>query len=389
MRKKTMMGLGVAAVLVAGAYYGISHLRAEKPAQKEAALTPVYVTAAKQGRVYDSVEALGTAHATESVSITANVSDLLREIRFRDGQHVKKDEVIAVLEQRELAAQLAAARARLEQENRELARLEGLLRDKAVPRQDYEQRQTSLEITRREVEEMEARIAYRTIMAPFDGVVGVRMISVGALVQPGQVITTLDDISSIKLDFTVPSTFLASLTVGSSVEAEADALAGRIFRGQIESVSTRIDPVTRSVLARAVLPNPDGQLKPGLLLRVRLIKSEREGIILPEESLTQRQQNHYVMVVNSAEGQQTAGVVEERQVSVGARLPGRVEITRGLDAGERVIVRGLNRVRNGQTVAIAQEVQGVPAWGEEETVPQENFQKSPQASPEPARAGEP
>lgn len=386
MRKKTILGLGVAVVLVAGAYYGISHLRAEKPSQKESALTPVYVTAAKQGRVYDSVEALGTAHATESVAITANVSDLLREIRFTDGQHVKKDEVIAVLEQRELAAQLAAARARLEQENRELSRLEGLLRDKAVPRQDYEQRQTSLEITRREVEEMEARIAYRTITAPFDGIVGVRMISVGALVQPGQVITTLDDISSIKLDFTVPSTFLPSLTVGSIVEAEADALAGRIFRGRIESVNTRVDPVTRSVLARAVLPNPDGQLKPGLLLRVKLIKAEREGIILPEETLTQRQQNHYVMVVNnSQEGQATGtGVVEERQVSVGARLPGRVEITRGLEAGERVIARGLNRVRNGQTVSVAQEMPGVPAWGEEEeTAPQEN----PQASPEPAQTG--
>jgi membrane fusion protein, multidrug efflux system len=358
MKKRVLLGLAVVAALAGGVYFGASHLRAEKLPAKAAVLTPVYVTLAKEGRVYDSVEALGTANAAESVDVTTNVSDLLREIRFADGQSVRQGDVIAVLEQRELLAQLAAAKARLEQENRELARLEGLLRDKAVPRQDYEQRQTTLEITRREVEEIEARIAYRTILAPFDGIVGVRMISVGALVQPGQVIATLDDISSIKLDFTVPSTFLSSLAAGGAIEAEADALAGRVFRGSIESVNTRVDPVTRSVLVRAVLPNPDGQLRPGLLLRVRLIKSERRGIILPEESILQRQQNHYVLVVSEQDSK-----VEERQVGIGARLPGRVEITKGLQAGERVIVRGINRVRDGQNVNVAQVLPGVPEWG--------------------------
>ncbi|HRI75522.1 MAG TPA: efflux RND transporter periplasmic adaptor subunit [Alphaproteobacteria bacterium] len=358
MKKRIVFALALVSGLAVAGYYGTSHLRAEKPAETPAALTPVYVTLAKEGRIYDSVEALGTANSTESVNITANVSDLLREIRFADGQHVKKDDVIAVLEQRELLAQLAAARARLEQENRELARLEGLLRDKAVPRQDYDQRLTSLEITKREVEEIEARIAYRTITAPFDGVVGVRMISVGALVQPGQVITTLDDISSIKLDFTVPSAYLPSLKPGVAIEAESDALSGLVFRGQVESVNTRVDPVTRAVLVRAVLPNADGQLKPGLLLRVRLIKNERSGIILPEESILQRQKNHYVLVVG-----EDGDKVEERQVTVGARLPGRVEITKGVDAGERVIVRGLNRVRAGQAVNVAETVPGVPEWG--------------------------
>lgn len=370
MKKRILVSLVVVAALSVAGYYGTSHLRAEKPAEKPAALTPVYVTLAKEGRVYDSVEALGTANATESVNITANVSDLLREIRFADGQQVSKGDVIAVLEQRELLAQLAASRARLEQENRELARLEGLLRDKAVPRQDYDQRLTSLEITKREVEEIEARIAYRTIVAPFDGVVGVRMISVGALVQPGQVITTLDDISSIKLDFTVPSAYLPSLKAGVAIEAESDALAGRVFRGKIESLNTRIDPVTRSVLVRAVLPNPDSQLKPGLLLRVRLIKNERTGIILPEESILQRQKNHYLLVVSEPDNK-----IEERQVTVGARLPGRVEIVKGVDAGERVVVRGLNRVRPGQPVDVARVMPGVPEWGAD-------ADRAPQPEPE-------
>lgn len=357
MKKKVLLlaaAIGVAAI---GLYF-TSGLHAEKPAvEEEKQLTPVYVTTVKSGRVYDSVEALGTANSAESVNITANVTDLLREIRFADGQAVKKGDVIAVLEQRELAAQLAASKARLQQEKRELARLEGLVRDKAVPRQDYDQRVTSLEITARELEEIEARIAYRTIVAPFDGTVGVRRISVGALVQPGEVITTLDDISSIKLDFTVPSAFLSTLASGVPVEAEVDALAGRVFRGKIESVSTRVDPVTRSILVRAVLPNPDAQLRPGLLMRVRLIKREREALIVPEESILQRQQSHFILVV-SADNK-----VEERQITVGARMPGRAEVTRGLEEGDRVIVRGMNRARNGETVNVAQELPPPRAWG--------------------------
>lgn len=358
MNKKIFLAMAAAGILFAGVHFGGRFLHAEKTApQNQKQLTPVYVTAVKAGRVYDSVEALGTAHATESVDITANVTDLLREIRFSDGQTVKKGDVIAVLEQRELSAQLAAARARMEQEKRELARLEGLVRDKAVSRQNYDQRMTSLEITQREVEEIEARIAYRTIVAPFDGTLGVRRISAGALVQPGDVITTLDDISSIKLDFNVPSTFLQTLAPGVPVEAEVDALSGRIFRGKIESVSPRIDPVTRSVLVRAVLPNEDGRLRPGLLMRVRLIKREREGLIIPEESILQRQQSHFVLVVTPDD------TVEERMITIGARLPGRAEVMRGLEAGERIIVRGVNRVRSGEKVTVAQEVPPPPAWG--------------------------
>ncbi len=357
MKKKFLLVAAVVGVAAIGLHL-TGGLRAEKSAvQEEKPLTPVYVTTVKAGRVYDSVEALGTANSTESVNITANVTDLLREIRFADGQTVKKGDVIAVLEHRELAAQLAASKARLQQEKRELARLEGLVRDKAVPRQDYDQRVTSLEITARELEEIEARIAYRTIVAPFDGTLGVRRISVGALVQPGEVITTLDDISSIKLDFTVPSAFLTTLAPGVPVEAEVDALAGRVFRGKIESVNTRIDPVTRSVLVRAVLPNPDAQLRPGLLMRVRLIKREREALIVPEESILQRQQSHFILVVAPD------NKVEERQISIGARLPGRAEVTRGLEAGERVIVRGMNRARHGETVNVAQELPPPRAWG--------------------------
>lgn len=343
----------------AGVYFVPRYLegrRAEAAAAKTEPLTPVFVTTAAKGTVYDRVDAIGTAFSNEFVNISSNVTEILREIRFQDGQQVKEGDVIVVLEQREQQAQLDAARARMEQDKRELARLEGLLADKAVPRQDYDNRQTMLQVTQQEVAEMEARVAYRTLRAPFDGVLGVRMISPGALVQPGDVITTLDDISSIKLDFTVPSTYLSALQPGVEVEAVADALDNRVFRGRIESVNTRVDTITRSVLVRALLPNEDHMLKPGLLLKVTLIKNERPAIILPEETLMQRQDNHFVLVVGED------NKVEQRKVSIGARRPGRVEVTSGLDAGERVIVRGVNRVRAGQEVEIAETWEPISDW---------------------------
>ncbi len=347
-------------VLAAGAgFYYAPHFLTKKNAAEAAAtakLTPVFVTTAMQGKVFDSVDALGTAVSNEFVEISSNVSELLREINFEDGQSVHEGDVIAVLEQRELRSQLGAARARMEQDTRELARLEGLLRDKAVPRQEYDNRLTMLEITRRELEGIEARIAYRTLRAPFDGVLGVRLISPGALVQTGDVITTLDDISRIKLDFTVPSTYLSSLKPGVEIEAEADALDNRVFHGKIESVNTRIDPVTRSVFVRAVLPNDDGMLRPGLLLKVTLIKNERTSIVLQEETLMQRQEDHFVLVVADDD------MVEQRKVTIGARIPGKVEITSGLKEGERVVVRGVNRVKTGEKVNVAETWPPVGGW---------------------------
>jgi membrane fusion protein (multidrug efflux system) len=360
---KTKLFILVLLLLVAGAgfYFVPKYIQAKNAEASVAAepLPPVFVTTASEGTVYDSVDAIGTAFSNESVNISSNVTEVLREILFVDGQEVVKDDILVVLEQREQQAQLDAARARMEQDQRELARLEGLLAEKAVPRQDYDTRLTMLEVTKQEMAEAEARVAFRTIRAPFDGVLGVRLISPGALVQPGDLITTLDDISPIKLDFTVPSTYLSALKPGVEIEAIADALDNRVFRGRIESVNTRVDPVTRSVLVRAILPNDDHVLKPGLLLKVTLIKNERTSVILPEETLMQRQEDHFALVVGDD------NKVEQRKVSVGARRPGKVEITAGLKTGERVIVRGVNRVRAGQLVEVAETWPPLDGWDAE------------------------
>jgi membrane fusion protein (multidrug efflux system) len=170
---------------------------------------------------------------------------------------------------------------------------------------------------------------------------------VGTLISPGSVITTLDDTSVIKLDFSVPENFLAALREGLTVRATAPAFPGRNFTGKVASIDSRVDQATRSVTVRALLANEDGALKPGMFLNVALANDEREALIIPEEALTPEAERQYVFVV--AEGR-----AERREVRIGGRTPGGVEIVGGLAAGEKVVVEGTQKVRDGSVVRVAE-----------------------------------
>ena len=170
--------------------------------------------------------------------------------------------------------------------------------------------------------------------------------SVGSLVNPGTVITTLDDSSIIKLDFDVPETFVSVLEPGLTVAATSIAYPGRVFEGKVASVDSRIDPVSRSVTVRAAIPNDDGQLKPGMFMAVRLSREPTPALVVPESALVPERGNVFVFVV-------TDGVATRRQVSVGRREPGRVELLSGVQAGERVVVQGTQKVREGSPVTEA------------------------------------
>jgi membrane fusion protein (multidrug efflux system) len=173
-----------------------------------------------------------------------------------------------------------------------------------------------------------------------------RNISPGALVEPGDAITTLDDDSVLKLDFSVPSVFLPDLHPGLRITAKARAYGNRTFEGEVSGIDSRVNPATRSIQVRAILPNPDRALKPGILMQVELLRNPRRSAVVPEEALQQLGTDHFVMVIGADDN------AERRTVSIGARLPGFVEITEGLTAGERVITHGNDKVRPGQPVIL-------------------------------------
>jgi membrane fusion protein (multidrug efflux system) len=219
----------------------------------------------------------------------------------------------------------------------------------AVAQALLDQRRREYETAQARLQAIESRLQDRLIIAPFDGVVGLRNISVGAFIEPGDVITTLDDDRVMKLDFTVPAVHLASLKPDLSIEARSPAFPDRRFEGTVYSVDSRINAATRAIAARALLPNPERLLKPGLLMTINLLKNPREVLVVPEAALVPSAGENDVFVVDPAAA---APLAERRRVVIGARRVGEVEIRQGLAAGEFVVVHGTLRVRPGQPVSV-------------------------------------
>jgi membrane fusion protein (multidrug efflux system) len=304
---------------------------------------PVTAVAVEEQAFSDLVSALGTLLAWESVDITASVSQIITDIRFEDGQQVAAGDVLALLKQDEEQAILRELQESLKDASREVRRLENLARQNQVAQTELDRARTQAEITRHRIEQVRARIEDRTIVAPFNGVLGLREVSEGALVTPGQRLTTLDDISRMRLEFSVPATRLGFLAAGREVTARTPAF-DRAFDGVISAIDSRIDPVARAVTARAVLENPDNLLRPGLLMEVELRGASRRAMLVPEESLQSRATEHFVWQLRGESAQRVP-------VTIGSRIPGWVEVTSGLEAGDRVVQDGVGRL-SGEVAAV-------------------------------------
>jgi membrane fusion protein, multidrug efflux system len=218
----------------------------------------------------DSLQALGTAQARESVTITAKISDVVTRLAFDSGQRVRAGQLLADMNSRAQQADVAAAQAALRDAEQQQRRGAELAKAQLLARGQYDTLRANRDAAAASLQAKRAAVADRTIAAPFSGVLGLRQVSVGALVAPGTVITTLDDDSTIKLDFTLPEASLSSLAPGQSITAASDAWPGVSFDGRIADIDSRVDPQTRAVRVRAELPNPDAKLRPGMLLRVQV-----------------------------------------------------------------------------------------------------------------------
>ena len=299
--------------------------------------------------ISDRVEALGTARATESVNISSSITEKVTRIDFEDGQQVKAGAILAVLDQAEEQADLKRAQAFRGERKLALDRLQQLEERKLTSPDEIDRTRLELAQADASIAVIKTRISDRVIRAPFDGIVGLRHISVGALVETGDLITTLDDTRQIKLDFTVPSVFLAELKPGLKIRARAVALGNKEYLGQVKSIDSRVDPVTRSIQVRAMLANPDGSILPGLLMQVDLLRNTRQALVIPEASLLPLADRQYVMVRVNKDGKDT---VEKRLVKIGMRLPGYVEVVEGLRSGEQVVTHGNSRVKPGDALDV-------------------------------------
>lgn len=293
----------------------------------------------------DSTEALGTAKANEAVDLTAKTTNKVMAINFREGDHVKQGQVLLELDSDEARANLASAEASLRDSESQYLRSKELFNTKALAESDMVQIEANMLSNRAKVEAARAVVNDRVIRAPFGGRVGLRNVSVGGLVTPGQVIATLDDVSVIKLDFTVPETFLASVKIGQQVDAASAAYSGEIFRGKVTGIDSRVDPNSRSVMMRAQIDNRDGRLKPGMFMSVQLRRDTGRALMIPEQALMPQGSAQYVYVVRG-------DTVSKVTVDIGRRRPGVVEVAKGLGEGDVIVVEGAEKLQDGAKVAV-------------------------------------
>lgn len=338
--------LVILVLVIAG--LGYHFLKEEQSVQaKPRSLVNVVVAKATLGPIREEVEALGTTQANESITVTSKVSDVITQVNFNDGDKVKKGQLLVRLHDEGQAAQVTIAKVQLYDHKREFDRIRELVTSQTVAGSERDRLQTAIDTANAQLLEAQAALADRQIKAPFSGVLGLRRVSVGALVSPGDEITTLDDISIIKLDFSVPERFLQAIKVGQKVEAKAMAYGDEPFIGEVTSIDSRINPATRAVIVRTEIPNGKGRLLPGMLMKVKLIKASREALILPESAIIPVQDRHYVYVVDSE------GVVSRQLVELGIRKRGWVEILSGIKLDQQVIVRGILKVRPGDKVTVS------------------------------------
>ena len=303
----------------------------------------VIVTEARELELRREIEALGTSAARNAVDVTARATNIVAAIRFREGAEVAAGDVLVEFERDEAEANLALAEATLRESQSRYDRSEALAASGTVS--DF---QIDELIARREGDEAavraaRARLDATVIRAPFDGRTGLRRISVGGLVAPGDVITTLDDLSTIVVDFAIPESTLGAVRTGMEVRAGSAAYPSTSFPGRVASIDSRVDEITRTITVRASIPNAERRLRPGMFMEVTLLGEPRPAIVIPEQAIVPIGERHYVFRLEE-------GRTYRREVELGTRRPGSVEILTGIAQGDIVVVEGTQKVADAREV---------------------------------------
>ncbi|HEY7688421.1 MAG TPA: efflux RND transporter periplasmic adaptor subunit [Dongiaceae bacterium] len=312
----------------------------------------VEATAVRIDTVLRQIRAVGTLRSNESVVIASEVTGRILEIAGAEGQEVVRGRVILRLDPAIYEAELAQARAALALSQRNFKRANDLKASGAGTARALDEATASLRSDEAAVSLAEARLAKTQIAAPFSGVLGLRRMSAGAYVNPGDMIVNLEQIDPLKVDFRIPENALASANVGQPVIVTIDALPGQTFEGQVYAVDPQVDETARNIILRATLPNPDGRLRPGLFARVSLVVERHENAILvPERALVPMAEDQFVFRVVEGKAVQT-------RVRLGERVGNEVEVIEGLTAADLVITDGVLKIRDGSPVDILQQPAG-------------------------------
>jgi membrane fusion protein (multidrug efflux system) len=327
------------------------------PAKGPGGPAPVEVVELKPVRVLEAITAVGSLRSNESVVLRPEVSGRIAAIGFRDGQTVRRGQLLVGLDATLNEAEVAQAKAEFELARSNLKRTEDLASKNFVSSSAQDQAASSVQVAEARLKLAEARLAKMRIVAPFDGVVGIRNVSVGEYVKDGTELVNVEDIRTLKADFRLPERYLPQLKGGLPVELAADALPGAKYAGVVEAINPRVDASGRSLEVRARLDNTDGRLRPGMFARVRVLLGDRpNALMVPEEAVVPLGDDFFVYTVAD-------GKAKRVRVKLGVRRDAQVELLEGVSAGERVVTAGIRVQRDGQPVRVigAAPAAGAPA----------------------------
>ena len=307
---------------------------------------PVKVGTVRTGTISEEATAVGSLLANESVMIRPEREGRIAVIHFTEGQLVRKGEKLVSLDTAEIEAQLAAVTSDLTLNRSRFKRAQELHEKKFISAQAIDDAREALNQSTARQAEVKARLEKSTVVAPFEGVAGLRQVSPGAYVKAGQDVARLEGIGTLKLDFRVPELYLGRIKPKQEVVVRVDAYPGETFRGDIYAIEPAVEESSRAVLLRARVPNPGTRLKPGMFARVALVLETRENaLIIPEQALVPQGKDRFVYRL--ADGK---AVMEK--IELGLRRPGEVEVLKGLSAGQTIIVDGQLRLRDGAPVTV-------------------------------------
>ncbi|MGB8599622.1 MAG: efflux RND transporter periplasmic adaptor subunit [Burkholderiales bacterium] len=316
---------------------------------------PVRAVPVKVATVNNDISAVGTLLANESVVIRPEVAGRVTGIHFSEGQRVNAKAKLVTLDSAESQAQVAGSSADASLNKQRMERAEDLFQKGFISQQALDEARSNRSRAAARQTEDEARLGKTVIRAPFAGVVGLRKISPGAYVQPGQDIVRLENIDSLKLDFRIPETFLARMGKNQTVNLQVDAFPNEKFSGNVYAIEPSIDEQTRTILARARVTNAGGKLWPGMFARVNLVLDTHENaVLIPEQAIVPQGQQSFVFRVIDGKAKLT-------QVTTGKRSEGEVEIVSGLAATDVVVTDGQMKLQDGFGVMTGQPPGAPPA----------------------------
>jgi len=344
--------------LLFGGMFAIKSCQSRQMAAMQSAPQPpatVAVATAAQTGWQPYLEAIGTLVATQGVDVSAEVSGKVREIHFESGEPVEAGALLLQLDDSIEQAEVQGLVAEEGLGRLEFERAAQLVRDKLGSQADYDRAKANLENTRAQLAARRALLAKKAIRAPFSGVLGIRAVDVGAYLEPGDRIVSLQQLDPVYADFSLPERYQSAIASGQAVSIRVKAWPEERFPGEISAIDPRIDSNTRSVRIRTTLANPGLRLRPGMFAEVRLLLPTRSNVVsVPQTAVMYNPYGDAVFVVLERDG---ALVVEYRPVQTGQVRDGQVEIRSGLQAGERVVSAGHLKLRNGMEVSIDDSVQ--------------------------------